>query len=107
MLLLHSTITSSTVGDLSSIGMIEEDNVQVVNLYAPHGWTGSPVYCEIVAGSIPYDHGNHINELYPFGVFNYPWVDDCIIISAKYWIIAQWHWLVYPLSRGRGDGSSH
>ncbi|GMF53678.1 unnamed protein product [Phytophthora fragariaefolia] len=60
-------------------GLIEEDNMLVIELSAPFGWSGSPGFYEIVGGAISYIHGNHTNAPYPDGFFNYHWVDDHIM----------------------------
>jgi len=63
-------------------GHIEEDDVIVIELSAPFGWTGSPGFYEIARGAIAHVHGSHTNDLFPEGFFNYHWVDDHINVSA-------------------------
>ncbi|GMF67715.1 unnamed protein product [Phytophthora fragariaefolia] len=52
-------------------GLSEEDNELVIEVSVPFGWTGSPGSYEIVGSAISYVHGNHTNELYLSGFFNY------------------------------------
>jgi hypothetical protein len=52
-------------------GHIEEDDVIVIELSAPFGWTGSPGFYEIARGAIAHVHGSHTNDLFPEGFFNY------------------------------------
>ncbi|EGZ12499.1 hypothetical protein PHYSODRAFT_517512 [Phytophthora sojae] len=63
-------------------GHIEEDDVIVIELAAPFGWTGSPGFYEIAGGAVAYVHGSHTTGEYPGGVFNYHWVDDHINVAA-------------------------
>ncbi|KAG6594274.1 Secreted protein [Phytophthora cinnamomi] len=43
-------------------GHIEEDDVIVIELAAPFGWTGSPVFYEIAGGTVAYVHGSHTTD---------------------------------------------
>ncbi|RLN78794.1 hypothetical protein BBJ28_00023541 [Nothophytophthora sp. Chile5] len=63
-------------------GHIEEDDVIVIELVAPFGWTGSPGFYEIAGGAIAHVHGAHANDVSPTGFFNYHWVDDHINVAA-------------------------
>ncbi|RLN93875.1 hypothetical protein BBJ28_00027154, partial [Nothophytophthora sp. Chile5] len=63
-------------------GHIEEDDVIVIELVAPFGWTGSPGFYEIAGGAIAHVHGAHANDVSPIGFFNYHWVDDHINVAA-------------------------
>ncbi|KAG2502690.1 hypothetical protein JM16_009640 [Phytophthora kernoviae] len=63
-------------------GHIEEDDVIVLELAAPFGWTGSPGFYEIAGGAIAHTHGSHTNGVSPTGFFNYHWVDDHINVAA-------------------------
>ncbi|OWZ18828.1 hypothetical protein PHMEG_0007014 [Phytophthora megakarya] len=64
-------------------GLIEEEQVLILELCCPFGWTGSPGYYEIVGGAIVYAHGVHPNASYPNGFFNYHWVDDHVNVTAN------------------------
>ncbi|RLN44743.1 hypothetical protein BBJ28_00027123, partial [Nothophytophthora sp. Chile5] len=46
-------------------GHIEEDDVIVIELVAPFGWTGSPGFYEIAGGAIAHVHGAHANDVSP------------------------------------------
>ncbi|RLN68150.1 hypothetical protein BBJ29_009679 [Phytophthora kernoviae] len=63
-------------------GLIEEENVLVIELSAPFGWTGPPGFYEIFSGAISHVHGSHTNAVCPTGFFNYHWVDDHINVAA-------------------------
>ncbi|KAE9186556.1 hypothetical protein PF005_g20800 [Phytophthora fragariae] len=63
-------------------GHIEEDDVIVIELAAPFGWTGSPGFYEIAGGAVAYVHGSHTTDVFPDGIFNYHWVDDHINVAA-------------------------
>ncbi|GMF44372.1 unnamed protein product [Phytophthora fragariaefolia] len=63
-------------------GLIEKENVLVIEQSAPFGWTRSPGFYEIVGGVISYIHGNPTNATYPDGFFNYHWVDDHINVAV-------------------------
>ncbi|KAG6608993.1 Secreted protein [Phytophthora cinnamomi] len=63
-------------------GHIEEDDVIVIELAAPFGWTGSPGFYEIAGGAVAYVHGSHTTDTFPDGFFNYHWVDDHINVAA-------------------------
>ncbi|RLN54448.1 hypothetical protein BBJ29_007964 [Phytophthora kernoviae] len=63
-------------------GLIEKENVLVIELSAPFGWTGSPGFYEIFGGAISHVHGPHTNAVCPTGFFNYHWVDDHINVAA-------------------------
>ncbi|GMF41887.1 unnamed protein product [Phytophthora fragariaefolia] len=63
-------------------GHIEEDDVIVIELAAPIGWTGSPGSYEIAGGAIAHVHGSQANDVSPTGFFNYHWVDDHINVAA-------------------------
>ncbi|OWZ10179.1 hypothetical protein PHMEG_00017010 [Phytophthora megakarya] len=63
-------------------GLIEEEQVLILELCCPFGWTGSPGYYEIVGGAIAYAHGVHTNVAYPSGFFNYHWVDDHVNVTT-------------------------
>ncbi|KAG2841730.1 hypothetical protein PC119_g4736 [Phytophthora cactorum] len=56
-------------------GQIEEDDIIVIELSAPYGWTGSSGFYEIAGGAIAYVHGVNTNAVCPDGFFNYHWVD--------------------------------
>ncbi|POM60418.1 LOW QUALITY PROTEIN: hypothetical protein PHPALM_30734 [Phytophthora palmivora] len=64
-------------------GQIEEENVLVIELSAPFGWTGSPGFYEVVGGAISHVHGSHYNTANPTGFFNYHWVDDHINVAPN------------------------
>ncbi|OWZ05952.1 hypothetical protein PHMEG_00021866 [Phytophthora megakarya] len=55
-------------------GRIEEENVIVIELSAPFGWTRSPGFYEIVGGAISHVHGSQYNAVNPTGFFNYHWL---------------------------------
>ncbi|GMF21047.1 unnamed protein product [Phytophthora fragariaefolia] len=63
-------------------GHIEEDDIIVIELAAPFGWTGSPGFHEIAGGAIAHVHGSHTTKQFPCGFFNYHWVDDHINVVA-------------------------
>ncbi|RLN69560.1 hypothetical protein BBJ29_008892 [Phytophthora kernoviae] len=63
-------------------GRIEEENVLVIELAAPFGWTGSPGFYEIFSGAIAFMHDAHTNATCPTGFFNYHWIDDHISVAA-------------------------
>ncbi|RLN49122.1 hypothetical protein BBJ28_00017153 [Nothophytophthora sp. Chile5] len=63
-------------------GQIEKNNVIVIELVAPLGWTGSPAFYEITSGATAHAHGSHTNGVSPAGFFNYHWVDDHINVAA-------------------------
>ncbi|KAE9077545.1 hypothetical protein PF007_g24202 [Phytophthora fragariae] len=63
-------------------GHIEEDDIIVIELAAPFGWTGSPGFYEIAGGAVAYVHGSHTTDEFPDGMFNYHWVDDHINVAA-------------------------
>ncbi|KAE9216861.1 hypothetical protein PF005_g8887 [Phytophthora fragariae] len=49
-------------------GHIEEDDVIVIELAAPFGWTGSPGFYEIAGGAVAYVHGSHTTDEFPDGI---------------------------------------
>ncbi|OWY93270.1 hypothetical protein PHMEG_00037397, partial [Phytophthora megakarya] len=59
------------------------ENVIIIELSAPFGWTGSPGFYEIVGGTVSHVHGCHYNDANPTGFFNYHWVDDHINVAAN------------------------
>ncbi|GMF23246.1 unnamed protein product [Phytophthora fragariaefolia] len=63
-------------------GHIEEDDIIVIELAAPFGWTGSPGFYETAGGAIAHDHGSHTTKQFPGGFFNYHWVDNHINVVA-------------------------
>ncbi|KAG6580279.1 Secreted protein [Phytophthora cinnamomi] len=63
-------------------GHIEEDDVIVIELAAPFGWTGPPGFYEIAGGAVAYVHGSHTTDTIPDGFFNYHWVGDHINVAA-------------------------
>ncbi|KAG6616667.1 Secreted protein [Phytophthora cinnamomi] len=63
-------------------GHIEEDDIIVIELAAPFGWTGSPGFYEIAGCAVAYVHGSHTTDTFPNGFFNYHWVDDHINVAA-------------------------
>ncbi|KAG3017123.1 hypothetical protein PC123_g10797 [Phytophthora cactorum] len=52
-------------------GQIEEDDIIVIELSAPFGWTGSPGFYEIAGGAIAPAHGTNTNAECSGGFFNY------------------------------------
>ncbi|POM64007.1 Secreted protein [Phytophthora palmivora] len=64
-------------------GLIEEENVLIIELSVPFGWPGSPGFFEIFGGAISHIHGSHMNTICPTGYFNYHWVDDHINVTAN------------------------
>ncbi|KAG3088880.1 hypothetical protein PI125_g18219 [Phytophthora idaei] len=56
-------------------GQIEEDDIIVIELSAPYGWTGSSGFYEIAGGAIAYVRGVNTKAVCPGGFFNYHWVD--------------------------------
>ncbi|GMF40568.1 unnamed protein product [Phytophthora fragariaefolia] len=63
-------------------GHIEEDDIIVIELAAPFGWTGSPGFYEIAGGAIAHVHGSHTTKQFPGSFFKYHWVDDHINVVA-------------------------
>ncbi|KAG6612031.1 Integrase catalytic core protein [Phytophthora cinnamomi] len=63
-------------------GHIEEDDVIVIELAAPFGWTGSPRFYEIAVGAVAYVRGSHTTDTFPDGFFNDQWVDGHINVAA-------------------------
>ncbi|POM81523.1 Hypothetical protein PHPALM_492 [Phytophthora palmivora] len=61
-------------------GQIEAENVLVIELSAPFGWTGYHGFYEVVGGAIPHIHDSHYNADNPTGVFNY---HDHINVAPK------------------------
>ncbi|OWZ05309.1 hypothetical protein PHMEG_00022623 [Phytophthora megakarya] len=64
-------------------GLIEEEQVLILDLCCPFGWAGSPGHYEIVRGAIVYAHGVHTNTSYPNGFFIYHWGDDHVNVTAN------------------------
>ncbi|RLN51781.1 hypothetical protein BBP00_00009806 [Phytophthora kernoviae] len=92
-------------------GLIEEENVLVIELSAPFGWTGPPGFYEIFSGAISHVHGSHTNAVSPDAVIEMDASDFglCALdISARealtYRLSSQEYTLIREFKNGEANG---